>query len=180
MFGQRTHAFPQWFKKLPMYETMVMQERAAAEALRTALATERDTIAATEAREAPKRQKLLEAATAKVAAAEEALKQARRASESVQREVSGPAQTASARQQLILNEIRTLADPCIAEAQSRLLDLFDTARVERSPAGRLDAIRSAQQRIAALLEMTGVDARTEVARIMETVLAESPEPLAAA
>lgn len=167
----RTTAVPDWFKATPFYITAQHQARADAEATRSALAAERAVILATEAKEAPKRQRPVDAARQLVEKTKAAHADAVAALHHAAGEAARPANAASYRVSIIDVELRRLAHPAIGRALDQVFYVFERTR-HGAADGRtlqLEAIAKARVAIESCYVSTGFDADREVIEILRKI-----------
>ena len=167
----RTTAVPDWFKSTPFYITAQRQARADAEATRGALAAERAVIVATEAKEAPKRQRPVDAARQLVEKTKAAHADALAALQHASGEAARPANAASYRVSAIDSELRRLANPAIGRALDQVFDVFERTRNGASTGmtHQLDAIDTARKALESCYVATGFDADREVTEILRKI-----------
>ncbi len=165
---------PKWFRETSVFKQSAERERREAEAQRTELAADRAALLAEDRKNAPKRSKAVDAATARIAEAEQALKAAREARDLVASEWA--AKDVTHRVSRIEGRIRELAAPCIAESIMQVVDTIDRvmhdnrhAGIQKAVSDRLAALRAAQRELDALYLVTGIDTDAECARILAGV-----------
>jgi len=163
-----TEAIPGWFRSTPLYSAWLAKERTTTEATRSALAAERATIRAVEAKEGPKRQRIADAARLQSDAARLKAADALAALHRVEAESAAPALAASHRLSVIDTGLARLAHPCVATALDALLDAFEDTRRHQAAgaADRLAAIRTARGELQALALTAGVDTVAAAEAIM--------------
>ena len=162
--------YPAWFKGLPLYANMVKAEQATAEAKRSALAAERAVIRATEQKEGPKRQRIVDAARLQSDAARLKAADALAALHRTEAESSAPALAASHRITAIEHELARLAHPCVAGALTTLVDAFEATRRRdgdhRATVVKVEAITAARHDLQALALTADVDTVAAAEAIM--------------
>jgi hypothetical protein len=161
---------PDWFRRTSIYADMQRHEQAQREAIRTTLASERARLLASEAKDAPKRARLVDDARDRVHAARQALTEAEANYTTVQATQLSAGYAPSRRLGAIASELQSLADPAIAEARRRVVAALERARLAESgvTARNIGTLRAALSDLDALALTANTSAPERCAEILTT------------